>query len=722
MESLKELIQVVADPVQQLMYKNRIQALVSEEEKQQQLMGQIETMIRQSQRNRNMLGGMAGEFDEEAAVELLLFGNNLGHYGISNSRLMMIDHRASGHDDLVISWLLAMWLLRSGELIDQILGLVERNGRDKRRKLYGEVFTTALRLSADGSPERFWDKFRKYIGFSTDQVTQDYSRNDELYKEFHRGPVAIILQLQSKVRDLHRRLYVKEYPNTVLILERRSTGSSVADLTVNETNVIGFAIHLADFMIGRDAIAMSIVNSVTAEYAGKQMLVKMQDRHIIGLDTSEAVAAQKIISASNYVTDWYYTEEGYNKPFSGDDARRMNASRIRNAPGTPDQIRRDFGGEWTTGVKYNHRQLGTTDEELADMIAQLIDMIRKGSTAKIPRIMFYSLMTSGISWDERYIDIPTRAGNVFATTPGDLATEEGEYMYAALASGTAARRINEAEGVPYAGRLFSDEGPFTNNIHHILPITGIGQNDKEAANGVGRGLTHPDDPDNRETFACLAQGNKLETINKMKQLRNALPDYLWPHMRFLENSRTILITKGPALREIEFLRQHGKTVGMSALLLWLRLDRGNFSMYWIFFNNIDAAYFFRECVRVPADGVKNGMPFPDLTLEQKAMIVTECAENPWHWYVHLALHNPELRGVDPFSVTPNVHFLQFATTLQGLGVQDCMILRKNDWRHYPGAIVDDAGAPHRVTNLPPPLRGWRYGSYSLDSSHSYGYA
>ncbi|VFR12235.1 terminase large subunit [Salmonella phage SPFM10] len=250
-----------------------------------------------------------------------------------------------------------------------------------------------------------------------------------------------------------------------------------------------------------------------------------------------------------------------------------------------------------------------------------------------------------------------------------MATEEGEYMYSLIASGTAARRINEAEGVPYGNVLFSDEGPFTNNIHHILPAALIGQNDKEAANGVGRGLTAGRDPDNRETFACLAQGNKLITGNKMKQLRNALPDYLWPHHPDLENSRTILITKGPALREETILRQHGKTVGMSALLLWLMRFRGNFSMYWIFFNNIDAAIEFRECVRVPADGVKNGMPFRLETLEQKAMIVTECAENPWYFFVHLALHNPELRGVDPFSPDLNVHFLQFATTLQGLGVQ-----------------------------------------------------
>ncbi|VFR13339.1 hypothetical protein SPFM15_00011 [Salmonella phage SPFM15] len=722
MESLKELIQRQRDPVQQLMYKNRIQALVSQLNKQQQLMGQIETMIRQSQVVANMLGGMAGEFDEEAAVEEEEFGNNLGHYGISNSRLMMRNRRASGHDDLVISWLLAMWLLLSGELIDQILGLVERNGRIDHRKLYGEVFTTALRLSADLLRERFWDKFRKYIGFSTDQDKRDYSRNDELYKEFHRGPVGSPLQLQSKVRDLHRRLYVKVTQNTVLILERRSTGSSVADAIINETNVIGFAIHLADFMIEYPAIAMSIVNSVTAEYAGKLTVVKMQDRHIIGLDTSEAVGRDKIISASNYVTDWYYTEEQMLKPFSGDDARRMNASRIRAAQGTPDQIRRDFGGEWTTGGYNNHRQLGTTDEELADMIANAPDMIRKGSTAKIPRIMFYVKYTSGISWDERYIDIPTRAQLIFATTPGDLATEEGEYMYSLMASGTAARRINEAEGVPYGNVLFSDEGPFTNNIHHILPAALIGQNDKEAANGVGRGLTAGRDPDNRETFACLAQGNKLITGNKMKQLRNALPDYLWPHHPDLENSRTILITKGPALREETILRQHGKTVGMSALLLWLMRFRGNFSMYWIFFNNIDAAIEFRECVRVPADGVKNGMPFRLDTLEQKAMIVTECAENPWYFFVHLALHNPELRGVDPFSPDLNVHFLQFATTLQGLGVQHWYILRKNDWRHYPGAIVDDVTPPHRVTNLPPPLRGWRYGDCMLDSSHSYGYA
>ncbi|VFR10757.1 hypothetical protein SPFM5_00007 [Salmonella phage SPFM5] len=149
MESLKELIQRQRNPVQQLMYKNRIQALVSQLNKQQQLMGQIETMIRQSQVVADMLGGMAGEFDEEAAVEEEEIGNNLGHYGISNSRLMMRNRSASGHDDLVISWLLAMWLLLSGELIDQILGLVERNGRIDHRKLYGEVFTTALRLSAD---------------------------------------------------------------------------------------------------------------------------------------------------------------------------------------------------------------------------------------------------------------------------------------------------------------------------------------------------------------------------------------------------------------------------------------------------------------------------------------------------------------------------------------------------------------------------------------------
>ncbi|VFR13012.1 hypothetical protein SPFM12_00009 [Salmonella phage SPFM12] len=73
---------------------------------------------------------------------------------------------------------------------------------------------------------------------------------------------------------------------------------------MNETNVIGFAIHLASEAVGRDAIAMSIVNSVTADYTEEQMLVKMQDRHIIGLDTSRIRAAQKIISASNYVTDW----------------------------------------------------------------------------------------------------------------------------------------------------------------------------------------------------------------------------------------------------------------------------------------------------------------------------------------------------------------------------------------------------------------------------------
>ncbi|VFR13010.1 terminase large subunit [Salmonella phage SPFM12] len=224
MESLIRQSQVVADPVQQLMYKNRIQAAVEEEEKQQQLMGQIETMSRLMMRNRNMLGGMAGEFDEVLAMWLLLFGNNLGHYGISNKRNGRIDHRASGHDDLVISWRLSADLLRSGELIDQILGLVVSTDQDKRRKLYGEVFTTALHRGPVGSPERFWDKFRKYIGCLYVKVTQDYSRNDELYKEFPSVADAIILQLQSKVRDLHRPDFMIEYPNTVLILERRSTG------------------------------------------------------------------------------------------------------------------------------------------------------------------------------------------------------------------------------------------------------------------------------------------------------------------------------------------------------------------------------------------------------------------------------------------------------------------------------------------------------------------
>ncbi|VFR13014.1 terminase large subunit [Salmonella phage SPFM12] len=400
----------------------------------------------------------------------------------------------------------------------------------------------------------------------------------------------------------------------------------------------------------------------------------------------------------------------------------MNADMIANAPGTPDQIRRDFGGGIMFYVKYNHRQLGTTDEELVPTRAQLIDMIRKGSTAKIPREYMYSLMTSGISWDERYIDKGVPYGNVFATTPGDLATEEDHILPAALASGTAARRINEAGRGLTAGRLFSDEGPFTNNIQGNKLITGIGQNDKEAANGVDLWPHHPDDPDNRETFACLAPALREETINKMKQLRNALPDLLLWLMRFLENSRTILITKGHIDAAIEFLRQHGKTVGMSAYGMPFRLDRGNFSMYWIFFNTENPWYFFRECVRVPADGVKIDPFSPDLTLEQKAMIVTECGLGVQHWYVHLALHNPELRGAIVDDVTPNVHFLQFATTLQGWRYGDCMILRKNDWRHYPGGGYANAGAPHRVTNLPPPLRAGRFVSYSLDSSHSYGYA
>ncbi|VFR11640.1 terminase large subunit [Salmonella phage SPFM8] len=704
------------------MYKNRIQALVSQLNTDVRNVGQIETMIRQSQVVADPVQQLTGEFDEEAAVEEEEKQQQLMDYGISNSRLMMRNRNMLGGMDLVISWLLAMWLLLFGNNLGQILGLVERNGRIDHRASGHDVFTTALRLSADLLRSGELIDLRKYIGFSTDQDKRRKLYGEELYKEFHRGPVGSPERFWDKFRDLHRRLYVKVTQDYSRNDERRSTGSSVADAIILQLQSKGFAIHLADFMIEYPNTVLILVNSVTAEYAGKLTVNETNVIDIIGLDTSEAVGRDAIAMSIDYVTDWYYTEEQMLVKMQDRHARRMNASRIRAAQKIISASSRDFGGEWTTGG-YNKPFSGdATDEELADMIANAPGTPDQIPTAKIPRIMFYVKYNHRQLGNERYIDIPTRAQLIDMIRKGYLATEEGEYMYSLMTSGISWGRINEAEGVPYGNVFATTPGAFTNNIHHILPAALASGTAAQAANGVGRGLTAGRLFSDEGPFACLAQGNKLITGIGQNDKGNALPDYLWPHHPDDPDNREILITKGPALREETINKMKQLPVGMSALLLWLMRFLENSRTNWIFFNNIDAAIEFLRQHGKTADGVKNGMPFRLDRGNFSMLIVTECAENPWYFFRECVRVHPELRGVDPFSPDLTLEQKAIATTLQGLGVQHWYVHLALHRRHYPGAIVDDVTPNVHFLQFPPPLRGWRYGDCMILRKNDYGYA